>query len=529
MNYKEPSVSANDIRPLVRRLRKLPEDWQREDLINYCLGQGVRIVNFRYPALDGKLKELRIPVNNKPYLERILAAGERVDGSSLFPGLFAATKSDLYVLPVYKWAFINPWAEDELDIVCRFANKDGEPCAETPDNILAGALREALHPAVLDALAELEFYIFVDPEHPRFTGRVQRNYHQSAPYLRSRPIADEILRVVSMVTGRVKYCHSEVGYMDKIYSGEAEIDGTRVEQYELEFSLMPIEDLGCWLTVARWLIRVIAGQLGATVTYLPKLDEGMAGNGMHFHLAVNRGGVNVMTREDGSLSDDAYRLIGGLLDKAVPLTAFGNTVAASYLRLVPGQEAPTSVCWGYHNRAGLIRVPLSFSNRKRLDKTMNPNEKGDYPDNLSRPTVEYRSPAGSAFSHMLMAVTMCMWEKALPSGHMLMAAVTMCAEKGLTSADSLERARALEVTPERPAGHKTFGQLPETAVAAAHALEAERAFFEERGFASRLIDIVVDKLKDEADVGLSDKLRALPAAERLAASRRLMHKDLHKH
>lgn len=513
MNHKETNVTVNDIRPLVRRLRKLPEDWQREDLVNYCLGQGVRILNFRYPALDGKLKELRLPVNNRSYLERVLAAGERVDGSSLFPGLFAATKSDLYVIPVYKWAFINPWAEDELDIVCRFANKDGEPCAETPDNILAASARRFAENtgAELEALAELEFYIFVDPEHPRFTGRVQRNYHQSAPYLRSRPIADEILRVVSMVTGHVKYCHSEVGYMDKIYSGEAEIDGTRVEQYELEFSLMPVEDLGCWLTVARWLIRVIAGQLGATVTYLPKLDEGMAGNGMHFHLAVNRGGANVMSDADGNLSDDAYRLIGGLLDKAVPLTAFGNTVAASYLRLVPGQEAPTSVCWGYHNRAGLIRVPLNFSNHKRLDKTMNPDEKGEYPDNLARPTVEYRSPDGSAFSHMLMA------------------AVTMCAEQGLTSPDSVERAKALEVTPERPVGYKSFAQLPDTAVAAARALEAQRGFFEERGFAPRLIDIVVDKLKDEADVGLSDKLRALPAAERLAASRRLMHKDLHKH
>jgi hypothetical protein len=44
-----------------------------------------------------------------------------------------------------------------------------------------------------------------------------------------------------------------------------------------------------------------------------------------------------------------------------------------------------------------------------------------------------------------------------------------------------------------------------------------------------MIDIVIEKLRDESDVGLTEKLRALPAAERLAASRRLMHKDLHKH
>jgi glutamine synthetase len=95
----------------------------------------VQVVNFRYTALDGKLKELRLPVNSPAYLERILTAGERVDGSSLFPGLFATTESDLYVLPVYRWAFVNPWAPDELEIVCRYADRDGNPAA-TPDNVL---------------------------------------------------------------------------------------------------------------------------------------------------------------------------------------------------------------------------------------------------------------------------------------------------------------------------------------------------------------------------------------------------------
>jgi hypothetical protein len=74
-----------------------------------------------------------------------------------------------------------------------------------------------------------------------------------------------------------------------------------------------------------------------------------------------------------------------------------------------------------------------------------------------------------------------------------------------------------------------FEQLPATAVAAARALARDRAFFEERGMAPRLVDIVIRKLEDERDEGLGERLRALPAAERLAASRRLMHKDLHKH
>ena len=84
--------STWDIRPLVRRLGKPPEQWQRSDLVELCLADGIQVVNFRYTSFDGKLRELRLPVNDRDYLERILAGGERVDGSSLFPGLFVVTQ-----------------------------------------------------------------------------------------------------------------------------------------------------------------------------------------------------------------------------------------------------------------------------------------------------------------------------------------------------------------------------------------------------------------------------------------------------
>ncbi|MCB9892145.1 MAG: glutamine synthetase beta-grasp domain-containing protein [Planctomycetes bacterium] len=504
----------HDIRPLVRKLGKPPHAWQRADLVAFCLAEGIRVVNFRYAGLDGKLKELRLPVNDRAYLERILASGERVDGSSLFPRLFETQQSDLYAVPVYRWAFLNPFAEDELDIVCRFADASGRPCEVTPDNTLATAVERLRRETgfQLRALAELEFYLILDRNHDRFTGVSQRSYHQSAPYLHGRAVADEILRVVSAVTGRVKYCHSEVGYIDEIASNAKELDGKRVEQYELEFDLMPIEDLGCFLAVARWLIRVIADRQGASATYVPKLDEGMAGSGMHLHLALERDGHNVVQDDAGHLSEEALRMIGGLLEHAGPLTAFGNTVTASYLRLVPGQEAPTRICWGERNRASLIRIPLSFRTEERLDLQMNPRETGALPAALARPTIEYRSPDGSAFTDLLLA------------------AVTMCVADGLGSSESSARARRLEVKPGSNSTESIdLEELPTTAVAAAHRLRDHRAFFEARGFSPRLLDIVLRKLESERDEGLTETLRSLPAAERLVRSRHLMHKDLHKH
>lgn len=508
--------AAQDLRPLVQRLKKPPAEWRRRDLAALCLEQGIRVVNFRYPSFDGKLRELRLPVSSPTYLDRILAAGERVDGSSLFPGLFDPGASDLYAVPVYRWAFLDPWAPDELHLVCRFADRGGDPCPLTPDNVLAKAaadLRERTG-LELEALAELELYLILERGDDRFTGRSQRNYHQSAPYLHGRAIADEILRAAAAVTGCVKYCHGEVGYIDRLESNDPELNGRRVEQYEVELDLVPIEDLGCWLSVLRWLVRAIADRHGASVTYVPKLDEGMAGSGMHLHLALARGGRNVMRDAEGELSEAARGLVGGVLRHAVPLTAFGNTVAGSYLRLVPNQEAPTRLCWGRSNRSALVRVPLDFATERRLDRAMNPLEDGPYPEELARPTIEYRSPDGSAFSHLLLA------------------GVALAATDGLTDPAALDLAAATELRGQL--GHQVeqsadLGRLPGSAVEAARRLEEERAFFERGGFPPRAIDKVISQLRSEADEDLSERLRRLPAAERLAESRRLMHKDLHKH
>jgi glutamine synthetase len=129
---------------------------------------------------------------------------------------------------------------------------------------------------------------------------------------------------------------------------------------------------------------------------------------------------------------------------------------------------------------------------------------------MARPTVEYRSPDGSAYAHLLLA------------------AVTTAVEAGLADPRAAERARRLEVdgSAEEVA---ELAQLPASAVAAADELAAERGFFEQRGFPPRLLDLVLAKLRAENDDGLSARLARLPAAERLRESRRLMHKDLHKH
>ena len=83
---------------LVHFLGKEPSEFTREDIIYYCRENDISFINFHYCGWDGKLKTLNFVIHNEEHLRSIMEAGERVDGSSLFP-FIKAGKSDLYVIP----------------------------------------------------------------------------------------------------------------------------------------------------------------------------------------------------------------------------------------------------------------------------------------------------------------------------------------------------------------------------------------------------------------------------------------------
>ena len=106
MNDSEILMNPND---LVQFLKKEPKDFTKEDIIRFCEEKEIQMVNFRYVAADGRLKTLNFVLSSKEYLDTILSDGERVDGSSLFPFIEAGS-SDLYVIPRYSTAFMDPFA-----------------------------------------------------------------------------------------------------------------------------------------------------------------------------------------------------------------------------------------------------------------------------------------------------------------------------------------------------------------------------------------------------------------------------------
>jgi len=503
--------------PLCRLLDKERHEFTRADLLEVVAKRGIERLTFHYTGVDGQLKELKLPVSDTDHTERVLAAGERVDGSSLFRGLVDASKSDLYVVPKYSTAFLNPFDDTSLDFICRFLDRDGELAPYTPDNILHIAHERFREQTGLElhALGELEFFLLRDGDPEYYTPEKQTGYHASSPFFKSGEVVIEMVRYLEQLTGAVKYAHAEVGYIDSVHSDRPMLAGRRAEQHEIELLTRPVEVMGDFIALAKWLIRNVAYRRGMLATFAPKIEEGVAGNGFHVHMELIRDGANIMTGTDGELSEDALKLIGGLVHYAPTLSAFGNTVASAYLRLVPNQEAPTRICWSDSNRSALIRVPLGWGKSSDLARVVNPEEPAAFRDDRGVQTVELRSPDGSAMFHLLLA------------------GLVTAAEHGLTADGMVELANKTRVSGNIFDDEHLVAQLeplPTSCIAARRLLLERRAMYEEQGnFPPQVIDRVAEFLEREDDEFLNQRLSKMSAEERLHATRLLMHRDIHRH
>ena len=317
-------MNANEV---VAFLQKPASEFTKQDIISYVRENGIKMINFMYPGGDGKLKTLNFVITNLEYLNAILTCGERVDGSSLF-SFIEAGSSDLYVLPRFSTAFVDPFAEiPTLSMLCSFFDKDGKQLESSPEFTLAKACKAFREVTGMEfqAMGELEYYV-IQPEIDEFAAVDQRGYHESAPYVKTNDFRTLCMSYIAKTGGQIKYGHSEVGNFRQ--------DGLIYEQNEIEFLPVRAEDAADQLMIAKWVIRNLAYECGLNVTFAPKITTGKAGSGLHIHMRLMKDGKNQML-EGGVLSKDARRMIAGMIDLAPSITAFGNKNPMSYFRLVP--------------------------------------------------------------------------------------------------------------------------------------------------------------------------------------------------
>ncbi|MBQ8466158.1 MAG: glutamine synthetase [Prevotella sp.] len=484
------ALLALNANPVVAFLQKPAEQLTKADIIRYVCENDIRMINFMYPGGDGKLKTLNFVITNLQYLDTILTCGERVDGSSLF-SFIQAGSSDLYVLPRFRTAFLDPFAEiPTLSMLCSFFDKDGQPLASAPEQTLRKA-SEAFTRVTgfqFEAMGELEYYV-ISADEEVFPAVDQHGYHESAPYAKTNEFRTKCMKYIAQTGGQIKYGHSEVGNFT--------LDGLTYEQNEIEFLPVPVEQAADQLMLAKWVIRNLAYDEGYDVTFAPKITTGKAGSGLHIHMRMTKDGQNQMLK-DGVLSESARRMIAGMMDVAPAITAFGNKNPTSYFRLVPHQEAPTNVCWGDRNRSVLVRVPLGWAAGVDMSATANPLEQRMERDMSGKQTVEMRSPDGSADLYQLLAGLCVACRHGFEMANALEVAEKNYVNVNIHDAQNADRLAQL-------------AQLPDSCAASADCLERQRKVFEEYDvFSPAMIDGIIAQLRAYDDKTLRKDIEQYP-------------------
>ena len=487
---------------LVTFLQKPAAEFTKADIINYIQQNEIRMVNFMYPAADGRLKTLNFVINNASYLDAILTCGERVDGSSLFPFIEAGS-SDLYVIPRFRTAFVDPFAEiPTLVMLCSFFNKDGEPLESSPEYTLHKACKAFTDVTGMEfqAMGELEYYV-ISEDDGLFPATDQRGYHESGPYAKFNDFRTQCMSYIAQTGGQIKYGHSEVGNFM--------LDGKVYEQNEIEFLPVNAENAADQLMIAKWVIRNLAYQYGYDITFAPKITVGKAGSGLHIHMRMMKDGQNQMLK-DGALSDTARKAIAGMMQLAPSITAFGNTNPTSYFRLVPHQEAPTNVCWGDRNRSVLVRVPLGWSAQTDMCALANPLESDSNYDTTQKQTVEMRSPDGSADLYQLLAGLAVACRHGFEIENALAIAEQTYVNVNIHQKENADKLKAL-------------AQLPDSCAASADCLQKQRTVFEQYNvFSPAMIDGIISRLRSYNDATLRKDIQDKPE-EMLAMVSKFFH------
>jgi glutamine synthetase len=339
----------------------------------FCNLKGIKMIDFKITDLVGRWHHLSIPVSRLN--DKILEEGIGFDGSNY--GFKTVEKSDMVFIPDFSTAFIDPFCEiPTLSMIGDiYTLEDGIRRYEAdPRYIAEKAEKYLISTGIADENIigpEFDFYLFDKiayesrPEHQEVTidslqaewntndhyeknlgykVRHKGGYHAALPYDMTNDLRSKMTIMLEEFGMPIKYHHHEVG-------GPAQV--------ELEVEPGKMKDMADKTYLLKYVVKNLAIQNGKSATFMPKPMLGEAGSGMHVHMWLYKDGKPLFYDKDGysGLSQMALYFIGGLLKHSPALLAITSPSTNSYKRLVPGYEAPVSICFATANRSAVVRIP----------------------------------------------------------------------------------------------------------------------------------------------------------------------------
>lgn len=367
-----------------------------KELGEFCKDNGIQMLDFKITDLIGRWHHLSIPISRLN--EGMFIDGIGFDGSSY--GYSTIENSDMVFIPDISTSFIDPFCEvptlSMIADIYELKNKEKVRFSGDPRYIAQKAEEMLKSTGIADTALlgpEFEFYLFdhisyeTRHEHQEVTVdsiqapwntndkqginlgykmHLQKGYHAALPYDVTNDLRSNMVLILEKAGVPIKYHHHEVG---------------AAGQVEIEVELGALKTMADRAMMIKYIVKNTAIKNGKTATFMPKPIYGEAGSGMHVHIMLKKDGRNVFYSEDGyaNLSSEAQYFIGGVLKHSPALLGFTNPSTNSYKRLVPGFEAPVSICYAVANRSSVIRIPgyATSPEKKRFefrpsDATSNP-------------------------------------------------------------------------------------------------------------------------------------------------------------
>lgn len=338
----------------------------------YISEKDIKIIDFKIVDMSGRWHHLSIPAAR--FDEKILEDGIGFDASSY--GYLTVEKSDMVFIPDISTSFIVPFSKiPTLTMIGNiYAIKENRERFEDDPRYLVEKAKNVLKDKNIADTAllgpEFEFYIldqisvknevnhmevYIDSKQGEWNaGNIDNNkgynirnynsYHLDKPLDTSSDFRDMVTLYLEENNIPIKYHHCENGG-----PGQVEIEVCHSDIIEMADNTMKL----------KYILRSYAAEQNKTVTFMPKPFNGECGSGFHIHIQLFEDGKPLFYDENGysKLSKTALYAIGGLLKHSPALMPFTNPSTNSYKRLIPGYEAPVSICFATANRSAVIRIP----------------------------------------------------------------------------------------------------------------------------------------------------------------------------